>query len=243
MTLAVAEILVAAFCEAIGLYGDKRKPRVDVYDAARRVGASVEHSSALTEDGRVEDSPRSTRILLRESAPEERTRFTLAHELGHLVLSEPDVLRLVHDVLDEKHVDVERMCNAFAAELLMPREWMHRRCGDLPESLTVVDTVMTGAGVSYGAALTRLSIVLEWRSSLLYFQRRRCWAPIVIGGSSGRLRGLEIAPDGAELLSSLYDDVQLQRESINLRVHGRVLKVHGEFRHSQGGILCLGDLS
>lgn len=244
MTLAVAETLVAAFCEAAGLYRDKRRPRVDVYDVARRVGAIVEHSSQLTEDGRVEDSPWTTRIVLRESAPEDRTRFTLAHELGHLLLSDPEVLRLVHVALDEQQVDVERMCNAFAAELLMPQEWLRHHFAGRPERFEVIDEVMTRAGVSYSAALTRLAIVLGWRASLLSFQRRRDWAPIVIAGGSARLHGIELRGDAAQRLAGMSAKAAVDRyDTIELALRGRTQTVHGEFRRSEGGVLCLALLS
>lgn len=41
----------------------------------------------------------------------ERKRFTLLHELGHLVMSFPD---------GTLHKDIEKMCNAFANEMLLP---------------------------------------------------------------------------------------------------------------------------
>jgi Zn-dependent peptidase ImmA (M78 family)/DNA-binding XRE family transcriptional regulator len=49
-----------------------------------------------------------TIIFVREGQPTDRRRFTLAHEIGHLML---------HRVAGEK---VEEQANAFAAELLMP---------------------------------------------------------------------------------------------------------------------------
>jgi hypothetical protein len=240
MTLAVAETLVGAFCDAAGLYREKRRPPVDVDDLARRVGAVVERSDELAEDGRVEDSPWSTRILLRGGAPEDRTRFTLAHELGHLVLADPEVLRLVHVALDEESVDVERMCNAFAAELLMPRDWLSRRFAGRAERFDVVDEIMDGAGVSYAAAMTRLAIVLGWRSSLVYLQRRRGWAPIVIGGS--RLHGLAVPEGTADALQRMTPDEVDTWHAIELVVPGRVVRLEGELRASEGGVLCLARL-
>ena len=88
---------------------------------------------------RLEDSPV---IAHNPDHPDERSRFTIAHELGHLVLGH----------LDEIHVDVnaseggderpsydpaqERAANTFAANLLMPAEWVKKRHSEgisLPE--------------------------------------------------------------------------------------------------------------
>lgn len=51
-------------------------------------------------------------ILFHDAAPVDRVRFTLAHELGHLVLHA--------DALSTD--DVEAQANAFAGELLLPAE-------------------------------------------------------------------------------------------------------------------------
>ena len=54
-------------------------------------------------------------ICLRENSNLFRQRFTLAHELGHLVLDIPD------------DADEEGLCNAFASSLLLPKEALFRK--------------------------------------------------------------------------------------------------------------------
>lgn len=72
------------------------------------------------------------RIVLKASEPRQRQRFSLAHEFKH-VLDDP--------VIDKTHAHLkphrqaqraERLCNYFAACLLMPRPWVKRDyCGGM----------------------------------------------------------------------------------------------------------------
>lgn len=237
--LAVSEILVSAFSRGIGFEDAQRTPRVDVYELARRAGAETVLSSKLVEDGRVDETSYRARILLLSRPPEPRRRFTLAHELAHLVLSEPEVLRLVHATLNRSAVDVERLCNAFAAELLMPRRWIEEEFAGASERLDVLDDVVDRADVSVSAALTRLAIVLQWRSSLIYFQRRRDWAPVVIAGNSIDTHCLEATKQAVDILAAVNGSESRVHESIELTLRGRPITVSGELRRSAAGVLCL----
>jgi Zn-dependent peptidase ImmA (M78 family) len=49
----------------------------------------------------------------------ERKRFTLLHELGHILMNLPQ----------EKESDIEKYCNSFAAELLLPMEILEDEFG------------------------------------------------------------------------------------------------------------------
>ncbi len=67
-------------------------------------------------------------IFLSRRTPLPRRRFTLAHEMGHLVLEHGPLL------LAEDHRIQERQADVFAAELLMPPElltWEIRRLASL----------------------------------------------------------------------------------------------------------------
>lgn len=64
-------------------------------------------------------------IWLKDTDPPTRRRFTLFHELGHLLL---------HPNLHYCHVDgpsqtlTEREADSFAADILMPRSWIEKDC-------------------------------------------------------------------------------------------------------------------
>lgn len=55
-----------------------------------------------------------------------RTRFTIAHELSHVliarIVNHPDLIAQF-DADQDNHKQLERLCNVGAAELLMPRTW------------------------------------------------------------------------------------------------------------------------
>jgi len=60
-------------------------------------------------------------IVINETAPGDRQRFTLAHELGHLILKE----RLARRKLDE-----EDACNRFAGAFLVPKQYVIKALGN-----------------------------------------------------------------------------------------------------------------
>ena len=52
-----------------------------------------------------------------------RQRFTIAHELGHFLLGHELGEKIIDDVFDKPN-DKEREANEFAAELLMPKDFL-----------------------------------------------------------------------------------------------------------------------
>lgn len=65
-------------------------------------------------------------IIIRSNSLPTRQRFTIAHEIGHLILEEHDI-KFDKQVLFErssKYDVVERWCDTFAANLLMPKDWI-----------------------------------------------------------------------------------------------------------------------
>ncbi len=99
--------------------------------------------------------------------PIARRRFTIAHELGHVLLLAHDDLHvdgnlILRNATSSQGIDRREIeANAFAAELLMPvdmlREEIRRRGGiDLNDDRVVGD-VASAFGVSVQALLIRLS--------------------------------------------------------------------------------------
>ena len=76
--------------------------------------------------------PDFTAIAVNKNHSDERKRFSLAHELGHVILGHDEKLyiefaapELLSD-LDNRRENEEREANWFAADLLMPRDWVLR---------------------------------------------------------------------------------------------------------------------
>lgn len=84
-----------------------------------------------------------------------RQRFTIAHELGHLLLHEgrpmivDHVVRVRVDLRDKTSslaTDKQEIeANRFAAELLMPREWVMREVEELLESTQIDEETLIEA--------------------------------------------------------------------------------------------------
>lgn len=101
----------------------------------------------------IELGARAGQILLRRNAPLVRRRFTLAHELGHWVmnLSESTKLQMSASAL-------ERWCDEFARELLIPAHWL---ANSLMQEERPLATALKGLpalyNVSWPAMLIQLS--------------------------------------------------------------------------------------
>ena len=94
------------------------------------------------------------RIVIRSTDVIQRQRFSLAHELKH-VLDDPLIDRLYRHLPKWQRQDrAERLCNYFAACLLMPRTWIKR---DWCSGLQNIRELARRYFVSEEAMTTRLS--------------------------------------------------------------------------------------
>jgi Zn-dependent peptidase ImmA (M78 family)/transcriptional regulator with XRE-family HTH domain len=91
--------------------------------------------------------------LVNSDEPAARQRFTLAHELAHHLFNDP--AEVIVEGAGAEPV-MERRCDAFAAELLMPVAGVRRLVGDGPVTEAVLVDAMVGFGVSRQAMLTQL---------------------------------------------------------------------------------------
>src|SRR5690554_987544 len=102
-------------------------------------------------------------IVVNESFPIERKRFTLLHELGHLILDLPEC-----SVEEE-----ENFCNKFASEFLFPRVSVLREFGHQRENIALPELieVQKKYGISIQAIVFRLvdcGILSKHRQTLFY---------------------------------------------------------------------------
>lgn len=145
-------------------------PPIDLQAIARELGVETISERPMVEDGRLEQRANGTVIYLRHGSRETRQRFTLAHEIGHLILADPNQ-ELVARRMWSGAGREERFCDEFAAALLFPRSWVMRTFGDQPATLATARAVADICNASLSAAVVRLRAVLGWRSSLLQWRR------------------------------------------------------------------------
>lgn len=94
---------------------------VDLVRLARHVGVGRIRELDIRLDGQlVELGDGSYEVILSRNAPQTRRRFTLAHEIGHLLVA-------AHENASMSCGDgaTEELCNRVAAELLMPGRFVH----------------------------------------------------------------------------------------------------------------------
>ena len=110
-------------------------------------------------------------LLVRRGDPPNRKRFTLAHELGHWVLSNVKDGKLCFDNISNEARSIhhsrqtpeETWCNDFAGKLLMPKIEVHKCLGDVIED--VPRRIIAGHKffqVSEDAFLKRVADITGW---------------------------------------------------------------------------------
>ena len=104
-------------------------------------------------------------IIINTRIPVVRQRFTLAHEFGHVIIpwhfgtifSKIDHLSPTADMV---YREKEAEANRFAAELLMPKEWIGRLLNEDNSPATVAEEIRETAKVSNDAAIIALNNIL-----------------------------------------------------------------------------------
>lgn len=97
-------------------------------------------------------------ILIKRSATKERQRFSLAHEFGHMVLIDSGV-PIDASTPHARNDEIERWCNVFASELLMPTAWVRSdilTC-DISHLYVLTHEISKKYEVSIEAALIRIT--------------------------------------------------------------------------------------
>ena len=69
-------------------------------------------------------------IIIKNISDGARQRFTIAHELGHLLLE-----------IKDSNIDEEKLCNAFASSLLMPKEAVINEFGSIRKNLSFYELI------------------------------------------------------------------------------------------------------
>jgi Zn-dependent peptidase ImmA (M78 family) len=133
---------------------------LDLEEVAAHLGAAVDKRELVGCDGRLLRSEGVALIVVNARAYESaRWRFTIAHELGHLILHKNiDPLKLCteRDMNDYLGSGREPEANDFAAELLMPKALFGRRCDAIKRpSLHEVKNLAKHFGTSLSATAIR----------------------------------------------------------------------------------------
>jgi hypothetical protein len=220
-------------------------PPVPVESLAQRLGVDRITFVDLLEDGSLERHGSATQILIRRDLHEARRRFTIAHELAHLMLTFREARAVAYRTIRNSN-DVERFCDEIAAAVLFPRWWMQRHYARRIHNLSTIRHLAHQTGTSMGAAVVRLSEVLGWTESLLRFRfddgRWRFVAGAAVpAGLHGHVRTLKTTGGRLEeLATKTRRDV---RSTLPLLVNQRDVLVTGQLSVCVPSAMMLAQLS
>jgi len=143
--------------------GKVQKPPVPIESLAELLNASILHEHLDPEvSGVLYRLPHGPVIAVNKDHADARTRFTIAHELGHLLLHLGRALIVDHVV--RAHVNLrdnrsslatdkeEIEANAFAASLLMPQAFVHSELARLLARPFTPDEVINDLAASFGVS-------------------------------------------------------------------------------------------
>jgi hypothetical protein len=124
---------------------------------AEYLGVRVTHSAMSGCDGWCLVHEGRAVIRINNGQVKSRQRFTLAHELGHLLLDVPSVIGESFTDILQSGDEEERRVNEVAAELLIPQEVVKAIVSELPVVAPVLKRLAKQSHVSELAAALRIA--------------------------------------------------------------------------------------
>ena len=172
---------------------------VDVEALAGRLGARVVRGRLAGAQARVVSDGRRAIIRLSDRVTHAGAqRFSVAHELGHLVLTHGAralaELCTAGELRGESRSAIEAEANAFAAELLMPEPIVAQRIAEMEPDLALARAIADDRAVSLVAAAVRVVELSRARCAVVYAEDGRVvWsaASASFGAAIARGRSLD----------------------------------------------------
>jgi Zn-dependent peptidase ImmA (M78 family) len=165
---------------------------VDVIELAKKYADVTFEILPIEADGVCYDLKRSgvrPKIVLNRLRSKTRLRFTLAHELGHVLIPwhagimVDDLSSPVWDA--DGHYKMEGEANRFASELLLPSKWMIDQISRMEDPLELASSISQGAQVSPATAVIKLLSLLE--SGHIYAETDDAGIIVASGRSPGTI--------------------------------------------------------
>lgn len=230
--------LIASLQDRVSL--ELLTPPVDVDAVAAELGAAVVEMARSQESGRSSESNGRYTIHVRKGDSLPRRRFTVAHEIGHVLLAHSGV-PLSEQALTGRF---EALCNRFAAHLLVPVEQLVGPHGSRPDTRLVFD-VAYRSGVSIEAAFFALSYAFRWKAAIGAERWDRVderWRLIAVRTTLGSdARAVRFAESGFELASGRSET--FANCYLPVEVRGRLVRIAVVMRLVPGSRSWIADLA
>jgi Zn-dependent peptidase ImmA (M78 family) len=123
---------------------------------AERLGIDIRYSPLIGCDGWCLVRGENAIVHLNDKLSKGRQRFTLAHELGHLILGVPTVVGETYEDMLRSDSDDERRVDDLASALLIPAKVAKEFLSGLPVVTAALQRLAKKAGVSELAAAIRV---------------------------------------------------------------------------------------
>ena len=131
-------------------------------DYIEKIGAKVKYEElSKGESGYTIEVKGQPRIIVNSLESEERQRFTICHEIAHVVLALPSMHEEVPSWTYVKRDINETWCDTFAAELLMPHEIFAAKIVDNEPSQELISHLASHFKTSFPAAGSRFALLTD----------------------------------------------------------------------------------
>lgn len=104
---------------------------IRIRDISYAKGAIVVEQEIMNASASIVKSGKNATIRISPMDNEERKRFSIAHELGHLFLGHLESIKKVcsdTDMMEWYHNNIETQANFFASELILPSKLLKKKC-------------------------------------------------------------------------------------------------------------------
>ncbi len=142
------------------------RPPYELESLVSEYGQIEYHSFPISADGITVGIGGETKpsILINTQLPVTRQKFTLAHELGHIIIPwhTGTIVSHIDSILaDLEYREMESEANQFASELLIPQSWILEIKEDFNSVEGFINRVLVDTGASRDAVLIKVFNVLD----------------------------------------------------------------------------------
>jgi hypothetical protein len=156
-----AELAMRALASDLVVRADESLPPYDLVALAGILGAQGVETCDLDVDGDLFERDGQLIVRLDAAAPLGRRRFTLAHEIGHLLLVPVAGFPKDSSACGEDR-ELERLCDVAATELLLPESHVSAYFSNHPRSARSIVHLAEQFQVSIQAASIRTVELMPW---------------------------------------------------------------------------------